>query len=121
MKKGRKVSGGRYKPSQKKLKHKGNSPSLTLLGERTFKVERQRAGSLKQKLLSNNIANVYDPKTKKFEKLKIITITENLANRNFIRRNIMNRGALIKTDKGVARITSRPGQEGTINAVLIQK
>lgn len=117
----RKVSGGRYQPSPKKLKSKGNSPTLTLLGEKTFKLERQRSGNKKQKLLSHNIANVFDPKTKKFEKLKIITITENLANRNFIRRNIMTKGALIKTDKGVARITSRPGQEGTINAVLVKQ
>ena len=114
----RKVTGGRYKPFAKKLKSKGNSPVLTVLGERTIKSDRTRAGNKKYKLLSNNLANVYDPKTKKFEKLKIITITENLANRNFIRRNIMTRGALIKTEKGIARITSRPGQEGAINAVL---
>ena len=117
----RKVTGGRYKPYLKKLKHKGNIPSLTNLAEKHVKQERTRGGRLKTKLLANNIANVFDPKTKKYEKLKIITITENPANRHFVRRNIMTRGALIKTDKGIAKITSRPGQEGTINAVLISK
>ena len=117
----RKVTGGRYKPTSKKIKHKGHLPTLTLLGEKTVKLERKKAGSLKQKLLSHNLANVFNPKTKKFEKLKIITITENAANRNFIRRNIMTKGAIVKTDKGLAKITSRPGQEGTINAVLIDQ
>jgi small subunit ribosomal protein S8e len=104
----RKITGGRYKPFAKKLKSKGNSPVLTVLGEKTIKSDRTRAGNQKLKLLSNNIANVYDPKTKKFEKLKIITITENLANRNFIRRNIMTKGALIKTEKGVPSFQSEP-------------
>jgi len=31
----------------------------------------------------------------------------------------MTKGTIIKTDKGAARITNRPGQEGCINAVLI--
>lgn len=117
----RKVSGGRYKSQVKKLKHKGNIPSLTNLAPKHIKLERMRGGHLKAKLLANDIANVYNPKTKKFEKLKIITITENPANRHFIRRNIMTKGAIIKTDKGLAKITSRPGQEGTINAILVSQ
>lgn len=116
----RKITGGKYKTLVKKLRHKGNLPALTNLGEKNVKTERTRGGYSKLRLLSNNIANVYDPKTKKYEKMKIVTITENPANRHFIRRNIMTKGALIKTDKGIARITSRPGQEGTINAVLIE-
>ncbi len=117
----RKVTGGKYKSVVKKLKHKGNLPSLTSLAEKHLKQERSKGGHLKVKLLAHNMANVFDPKTKKFEKLKIITITENPANRHFVRRNIMTRGALIKTEKGIARITSRPGQEGTINAILMDK
>lgn len=31
----------------------------------------------------------------------------------------MNKGAIIETKIGKARITSRPGQSGTINAILI--
>ena len=116
----RKVTGGRYKPLAKKLKHKGNPPTLTNLAERHLKLERSRGGHLKTRLLAHNFANVFDPKTKKYEKLKIITITENPANRHFVRRNIMTKGALIKTEKGIAKITSRPGQEGAINAVLMQ-
>jgi small subunit ribosomal protein S8e len=31
----------------------------------------------------------------------------------------MVRGAIVETEKGRARVTSRPGQNGTVNAVLI--
>ena len=117
----RKVTGGKYIKRVKKLRHKGNIPALTNLAPKHVKLERIRGGHIKNKLFANDIANVFDPKTKKFEKLKIITITENPANRHFVRRNIMTKGALIKTEKGIAKITSRPGQEGTINAVLMQK
>jgi small subunit ribosomal protein S8e len=33
----------------------------------------------------------------------------------------MNKGAIIDTKLGKAKITSRPGQSGNINAVLISK
>ena len=46
-------------------------------------------------------------------------VVENPANRHYIRRNILTRGTIIKTEKGNARITSRPGQDGVVNAVLI--
>ncbi len=117
----RKITGGRYKPRVKKLKHKGNVPSLTTLGQRNIRLERIRGGHIKSKLHSSDIANVFDPKTKKYEKCKIITITGNPANRHFVRRNIMTKGALIKTEKGIARITSRPGQESTVNAILVSQ
>ena len=52
-------------------------------------------------------------------KAKIEIVTANPANRHYVRRNIMTKGTIIKTDKGDARVTSRPGQDGVINAVLI--
>ena len=33
----------------------------------------------------------------------------------------MNKGAIIETKIGKAKVTSRPGQSGTINAVLLTK
>ena len=117
----RKVTGWKYAKRVKKLRHKGNLPSLTNLAPKHINLERTRGGHTKIKLFANDVANVFDPKTKKFEKLKIVTITENPANRHFVRRNIMTKGAIIKTDKGLAKITSRPGQEGAINAVLLDK
>jgi small subunit ribosomal protein S8e len=71
--------------------------------------------------LTADIAYVVDPKTKKTTKTEIITVVENAANIHYVRRNIMNKGAIINTKIGKARITSRPGQSGTINAVLLEK
>ena len=73
----------------------------------------------KLRLLSADTANLFNPKTKSFQQVKIKTITDNPANRHFIRRNIMTKGSVIDTEFGKARITSRPGQDGVVNAVLI--
>ena len=116
----RKITGGRYRSYRKKrLYELGNLPRLTILGERKLKFLKGKFNKSKNILLSSNIANIYNPKTKKYSKSKIITIVDNTANRNFVRRNIITKGAVIKTELGNAKITSRPGQEGTINAVLI--
>jgi len=116
----RKISGGRYRAWRKKRIYElGNLPSHTKLGKKSVVVLRGVGNNSKRSLLSVDTANVYNPKEKKYEQLKIETILENPANRHFVRRNIMTMGTIIKTEKGKARITNRPGQEGVVNAVLI--
>jgi len=116
----RKPSGGRYRHWRKKrLRELGNLPSFTKLGKKVVKTVRTMGNNSKRVLLAGEIANVFNPKEKKYEKLKIETILENPANRHFIRRNIITKGTIVKTEKGKARVTNRPGQEGNINAVLI--
>lgn len=116
----RKMSGGRYRSWRKKrIGELGSLPSFTKLGKKMVKTVRTLGNNQKRVLLSGEIANIYNPKDKKYEKLKIETILESPANRHFVRRNIITKGTIIKTEKGKARVTSRPGQEGNINAVLI--
>lgn len=116
----RKHSGKKKKAYRKKrLFERGRMPTLTGLGEKSIQAVRTKGGSRKIKLLKGNIANVLDKKTGKWSKAKIVTIVESPANRHYVRRNIMTRGTVIDTDKGKAKITSRPGQEGSINAVLV--
>ena len=118
----RKPSGGRYRDARKKKLHElGGQPMFTRIGEPKAKKIRGRGGGARIGLLRHNVANVLNPSTKKYEKMKIETIVDNPANRNFIRRNIMTKGAIIKTPKGNARITSRPSQDGVVNAVLLEK
>jgi len=110
----------RYKKNRtKRLFERGRVPSLTKIDERKLKIIRTKGGNYKQVLLNENIANLLDKKTKKYAKVKIITVVETPANRHFVRRNIMTKGSVIKTEKGKAVITNRPGQEGAINAVLV--
>jgi small subunit ribosomal protein S8e len=116
----RKVTSGKYQKYRKKRVHElGSLPTHTKLAERKSKIVRGVGGNKKARLLSTTIANVYDPKTKKYKKAKIKTILENPANRHFVRRNIITKGTIIDTEAGKAKITSRPGQDGTVNAVLI--
>lgn len=116
----RKSSGKKKKGYRgKRLFERGSSPSLTRIGEASIKAVRTKGGSVKRKALLHNVANVLDTKSNKWHKAKIMTVVENPANRHYIRRNIMTKGTVIETEKGKARITSRPGQDGVINAVLI--
>ena len=117
----RRPTGGRYKQKGRKKKayELGRQPALTHIDKRRLKYVRTMGSHRKVRLLTSDTANLFDPKTKKYEKAKIKSVVENPANRHFIRRNIMTKGTVIDTDKGKAKITSRPGQDGAINAVLI--
>tara|TARA_Y100000310_G_scaffold69570_1_gene65108 strand:+ start:249 stop:629 length:381 start_codon:yes stop_codon:yes gene_type:complete len=117
----RKLTGGRYVPIRtKKLRELARLPTFSRIGERFTKVIKGCGGNKKTITITNDHANVLDPKTKKYSKLKIDQVVDNQANRNFVRRNILTKGTIIKTSKGDARIVSRPGQEGTINAILVK-
>ncbi len=65
-------------------------------------------------------ANVIDPETQEAQRVKILTVKKNPANSHYVQRNIINKGAIVETEAGEARITSRPGQDGTVNAVLVK-
>lgn len=82
---------------------------------------RTRGNNRKTRALTADIAYVIDPKTNKTTKTEIVTVLENAANVHYVRRNIMNKGAIINTKIGKARITSRPGQTGVISAILLTK
>ncbi|MBI2137734.1 30S ribosomal protein S8e [Candidatus Woesearchaeota archaeon] len=117
----RKISSGtRQLHRKKRLYERGNMPTLTRIGERRIKVDRVRGGNTKIRTLKAQTANVYDPADKKFKKANIKIVSNNPANRHYTRSNIMTKGAIIETDIGKARITSRPGQDGMVNAVLME-
>ena len=99
----------------------GREAHLTIIGETKLKQVRTKGNNRKTRALTTNFAYVVDPNTKKTIKTEILTVVENPANIHYVRRNIMTKGAIINTKLGKARITSRPGQSGTINAVLISK
>ena len=117
----RKSTGGKDRKShaKKKFNELGSDPTLTRLAAIRRKAERISGGHIKHRLLSTDSANIYDPKSGKHKMAKIKSVIENPANSNYIRRNFLTKGAIIVTDIGKARITSRPGQEGTVNAILL--
>lgn len=97
----------------------GREPTLTRIGEDKRKVVRVYGGNTKVVLLRGAKTCCYDPKTKTTKVVVIKTVKENPANPHYVQRNIMNKGTVIETELGLARIVSRPGQVGTINSVLI--
>src|SRR5512136_1314366 len=117
----RKVTGGRRRPAAMKRRADiGLAPADTHLGENRARVMRTYGGNEKIRALRANVANVTNPKNGETRKVKIETVEKNTANPNYVRRNLLTKGAVIKTEIGSARITSRPGQDGIINALLLE-
>jgi len=81
---------------------------------------RVHGGDVQVRALRANVAAVTSPSTGETKKVAIQTVEANPANINYVRRNLLTRGAIIRTEIGRARITSRPGQDGVVNAVLIE-
>ncbi|MEM3874407.1 MAG: 30S ribosomal protein S8e [Candidatus Bathyarchaeia archaeon] len=116
----RKPTGGKRRPYRGKRKfEQGSFPVETVLGEPKRKIERGRGGNAKVKVLSEKYACVTDLKTGKTEKAEILRVVKNPANVDYNRRGVITKGAIIETSLGLARVTSRPGQNGVVNAVLI--
>lgn len=121
----RNASGGRrtsIRRSDKKLAWRGGNPSHTKTGKDKTTIVMGRGRTTKTKLLQAKQATIVDPRTKKTAKAEIIAVAENPANRQFTRQNIITKGATIKVSIGgkeaIAKVTSRPGQSGTVHAVL---
>ncbi len=118
----RKKSGGRLRYARKKRKFEiGAETQTTVIGKQRKKHARTRAANSKLRILSADMANVVNPKKNEIKKVKITSVLENPSNPHYVQRNIITKGAIIQTELGRARVTSRPGQDGIINAVLISE
>ncbi len=118
----KKPSGGKKRPYRGKRKYEaGRPPTETRLSEREArKIIRVRGGNSKIRLKKAVYANVIDPSSNKAQKAKIIRVLETPAHTEFARRGIIIKGAIIETELGKAKVTSRPGQDGVINAILLK-
>ncbi|MBR9681680.1 MAG: 30S ribosomal protein S8e [Candidatus Altiarchaeota archaeon] len=115
----RKPTGGMRRAARKKRKGELARPHLPVtVGGEKRKLIRVRGGNTKQRMLKAEFAMVAEGK--KTKKVKITAVVENAANPFFIRRNIITKGAIVNTDAGYARVTSRPGQHGNVNAILLK-
>jgi small subunit ribosomal protein S8e len=110
----------RYARGKRKLEI-GKEPQLTTIGETRIKKFRTLGNNQKIRAKTINVAFIVDQKNNKTSKAEIKSVVGNPANLNYIRRNIINKGAIIETNIGRARVTSRPGQTGMVNAVLLSE
>ena len=114
-------TGGRYRLTLVKRRTEiGSAPTDSHIGKERRSIIRTTGGSRKVRTMRAEYANVADPKSGSVRKVKIEKVDANVANHKYLRRNLLTKGAVIRTELGKARILSRPGQEGVINAVLIE-
>ena len=116
----RKRTGGRRRPASKKKKHQlGEEFTETQVGEPKFKTVDTRGNTEKVRAITTDTASIAtDGETVAAD---IENVAENPSNPNYARRNIITKGAILDTSEGKARVTSRPGQDGQVNAVLVEE
>lgn len=107
---------------KKRKRHQGSKSAETRPGKTRAKEARIRGGTVKRRLEYAEKANVTVDGKHTVCKLK--GLKENPANKDYTRRNVITRGAIVEVETPdgkviEARVTSRPGQDGTLNAVKI--
>jgi small subunit ribosomal protein S8e len=119
---GRKLSGGRKIASRGRRKFEiDRYPNEAIVGTTEVITRRARGKRIKSALKSAEFANVVDSTSRKTTKIKILQVIRNPANKDYERRGVISKGALLQTEIGTAKVLSRPGQNGTVNAVLIKQ
>lgn len=121
----RKPSGGRLKrPSRYRGKRKTEISSenqFAFVGDKDArKLYRKTAGSQTVRVLSIKNINVNKPKEGKTVRAEITNVVRNDADTNYVRRNIVTKGAIVETDIGQVRVTSRPGMHGVVSGILLE-
>jgi small subunit ribosomal protein S8e len=116
----RKRTGGRRRPASDKKKHQlGSEFTETQVGEQKLKTVETRGNTQKVRAITTDTASIaLDGETVAAD---IENVEENPSNPNYARRNIITKGAILETSEGTARVTSRPGQDGQVNAVLVEE
>ncbi|MDR9429659.1 MAG: 30S ribosomal protein S8e [Natronomonas sp.] len=116
----KKRTGGRRRAVRKKRKHElGSAPTETQVGDQKLKTVETQGRNTKVRAVTTDVASVSTDGG--VESATIEDVVENASNPNYVRRNIITKGAIIETDLGRARVTSRPGQDGQVNAVLLDE
>ena len=120
MKKGKKISGGKYmKSRKKKLYELPGQKRIIKLGEKDQRrVKKTRGGNKKTFLLKAKFVNIQT--NGKSQRVEIKNVVETPSNRFLARQNVITKGTIVETDLGKIRITNRPTQEGVLNGVLFK-
>lgn len=119
MKKGKKITGGKYIKSRKKKRYElhGQKKVLKLGGDRR-KTKRVRGGNIRTFLIGAKFVSVQEKG--KSKKLEIKNVLETPSNRFLARQNVVTKGTIVETELGKVRITNRPVKEGIVNGVLME-
>ena len=116
-----KITGGRRHPLRIRRKYETDRfPNEPINGAQITVTRNVRGKNTKTALKSVDFVNL-STGTTKVKKTKILKVLENSTNNDYQRRGIITKGAILETQEGKCRVVSRPGQTGTVNAVLIKE
>lgn len=100
----------------------GGKPAETVVGAVKRKLVGVKGGGVKVKLFAADFVNAVIGG--KVVKCPVAEVKENPANKDYVRRGVITKGAIV-TAKGPdgkeisVRITSKPGQDGVLNGVVV--
>ena len=114
-----KITGGRRHSLRTRRKYEiDRFPNEALIGEQITITRKVRGKNIKTAVKTIDSVNLaIDSKIKR---VKIIKVLENATNNDYQRRGIISKGAILETEEGKCRVVSRPGQHGTVNAILVK-
>ena len=114
-----KITGGRRHPLRSRRKYElDRYPNEAVIGNQVTVTRKVRGKNIKSAIKTINSVNLaIDSKIKR---VKIIKVLENATNNDYQRRGIISKGAILETEAGKCRVVSRPGQHGTVNAILVK-
>lgn len=116
----KKKTGGSTRPYRKSRKYDlGSEFSATSVGEKRIETRETRGGNQKNVVRRTETVNLADDG--EVEEVEIEAVEDNPANPNYVRRSLLTKGTIIETSKGKAVITSRPGQDGSVNAKPVEE
>jgi len=117
----RRPTGGRSKPSRGRRAYEKDGYAIEpLVGPASKRPIRRRGGRVSVGVIFADFANVSDSKGKVIRS-KILRVKRSPANRDYERRGVITKGAVLETEAGEAVVTSRPTADGVVNAVLTSK
>jgi small subunit ribosomal protein S8e len=117
----RRSTGGRSKPSRGRRAYEKDGYAIeTLVGPPSSRAIHRRGGHVTTGVITAEYANVSDG-AGKVTKSKINRVKKSPANRDYERRGVITKGAVLETEAGEAVVTSRPAADGVVNAVLTSK
>ena len=114
-----KITGGRRHVLRSRRKYEiDRFPNEALIGDQITITRKVRGKNIKAAIKTIDSVNLaIDSKVKR---VKIIKVLENATKNDYQRRGIISKGAILETEEGKCRVVSRPGQHGTVNAILVK-
>ena len=115
-----KITGGIRHPLKTRQKFQiDRYPNEALMGEQETATRKTRGNNRKTALKTVNHVNLVLPDAK-IKRSKIVRVLENQTNNDYQRRGVITKGAILETEDGKCKVVSRPGQNGVINAILVE-